>query len=277
MLVSSAKREELSMKLAPICLVILSLCVQRAHATPASSVDLGAAANFAVLGGSSVTNSGATNIQGSVGVSPGNAITGFPPGTISGGALHAGDAASSQAHSDLGTAYNAAAGEAGGTVLTGSDLGGMTLLPGIYSFASSAQLTGTLTLDTQGDPNAVFLFQIGSTLTTASASSVVFANGIEDSKVFWQVGSSATLGTGTAFLGNVLALTSITLNNAASIQDGRALAVNGSVMLNTNSISIPSVSSVPEPGSALLFGMGALCLGAEKFRRLSRSQAPARS
>ena len=128
--------------------------------------------------------------------------------------------------------------------LTGQNLGGLTLTPGVYSFSSSAQLTGTLTLDAQGDPNALFVFQIGSTLTTASNSSVVFINGGQGNNTFWQVGSSATLGTGTAFTGNILALASITLTTGANIRCGRALARNGAVTQDHNNID-PCLSRHP--------------------------------
>ena len=134
--------------------------------------------------------------------------------------------------------------------MTGQDLGGLTLTPGVYCFSSSAQLTGTLTLDAQGNPNAVFIFKIGSTLTTASNSSVVVINTGGNSSiacnVFWQVGSSATLGTGTSFAGNILALTSITLNTGANVS-GRVLARNGAVTLDTNNVTVcpPPRSSAP--------------------------------
>ena len=163
----------------------------------ATAPSLGTAANFAVLAGSTVTNTGPTALIGDLGVSPGTAITGFPPGSRDRGTIHAGDAVAAQAEVDLTTAYNVLAGEAVDQDLTGQDLGGHTLTPGVYHFSSSAQLTGTLTLDAQGDPNAVFVFQIGSTLTTASNSSVVLINGADACNVFWQVGSSATLGTST--------------------------------------------------------------------------------
>ena len=198
--------------------------------------NLGAAASFAVLGGSTVTNTGFSIITGDVGVSPGSAIVGFPPGVVI-GTIYSNIAPATQAHADTITAYNALAGEASDTILTGQDLGGLTLTPGTYTFATSAQLTGTLTLDPLGDPNAKFHFQIGSTLTTASASSVLVVGGGSLADVFWQVGSSATLGLGTAFSGNILAQTSITLNTGAGINAGRALAINGAVTLDTNSIS----------------------------------------
>ena len=163
--------------------------------------------------------------------------------------------------------------------LTGQDLGGMTLLPGVYRFDSSAQLTGTLTLNLLGNLDSLFIFQIGSTLTTASDSSVVAINGVGGPtccNVFWQVGSSATLGTDTDFLGNILTLTSITLNTGANITDGRALALNGAVTLNTNNISNAACdpvapTAVPEPGTLLLLGAG--LFGLILLGRRTRSRA----
>ena len=200
---------------------------------------LGSAATFAVLGGSTVTNTGATTtIVGDVGVSPGAAITGLPAGQPTGGSIHAGDATAATAQTDLTTVYNDLAGRACGTNLTSEDLGGMTLAPGVYCFNSSAALTGTLTLDGQGDANAVFVIQIASTLTTASGAAVDLIGSAQAQNVFWQVGSSATLGTGTAFEGNIVALQSVTLATGASLS-GRALARNGAVTLDTNAVNVP--------------------------------------
>ena len=220
-------------------LISLSLASSAQAQAP---VGLGTAGSFAVLGGSTVTNTGPTVVNGDLGVSPGNACTGFAspctgggPGTVN-GTIHAGDAVAAQAQSDLTTAYNSAAGRACDVNLTGQDLGGMTLTSGVYCFSSSAQLTGTLTLDAQGDPDAVFIFQIGSTLTTASNSSVNLINAAQACNVFWQVGSSATLGTTTSFQGNILALTTITANTGATV-DGRLLARNGAVNLDSNTIT----------------------------------------
>lgn len=206
-----------------------------------AQISLGTAQSFAVLGGSTVTNTGASNITGNVGVFSGTSITGFPPGVIAGGgALHPGDATAQTAQTDLTTAYNAVAGTACNVDLTGQDLGGLTLTPGVYCFSSSAFLTGTLNLDFQGNANATFLFKIGSTLTTAAASSVVLINSGGSTcppNLFWQVGSSATLGTGSTFAGNILALTSITLTTGARLS-GRALARNGAVTLDTNQVGL---------------------------------------
>jgi hypothetical protein len=193
---------------------------------------MGTAQSFAVLGGTTVTNTGATSVTGDVGVSPGSAITGFPPGVVT-GTLHAADAAAGQAQVDAAAAFNVLTAEVCTANLTGQDLGGMTLLPGVYCFDSSAQLTGILTLNASGDPNAVFVFLIGSTLTTASNSSVI-ASGGSPCNVFFKVGSSATLGTNTQFSGNILALTSITATTGASVSGG-SYALNGAVTMDTNS------------------------------------------
>jgi len=234
---------------------------------------LGSAASFAVLGGSTVTNTGPSVIQGNLGVSPGSAVTGFPPGQVTHGSIHAGDAVAANAQHAVTTAYNTLAGMAPTTNLTGQDLGGLTLTPGVYRFDSSAQLTGALTLNALGNPNALFVFQIGSALTTASASSVLMTNGADDCNVYWQVGSSATLGTTTAFQGSILAQTSITLDTGATMQDGRALAQNGAVTLDSNLITVPDCHSnlVPEPQSiALFFGGGLPFLGLAVRRRMNR-------
>jgi hypothetical protein len=219
-----------------------------AHARAQSAPPLGAAADFAVLGASTVTNTGATVLSsGHVGVAPGTAITGFPPGVLVGGAVHAGDATAQQAQLDLAVAASALAADACTVDLSGVDLGGRTLVPGVYCFSSSAQLTGTLTLDAQEAPDAVFIFQLKTTLTTAASAAVVMTNGGRSGGVFWQVGTSATIGAGTTFAGSILASVSITLGAGASIS-GRALAQTGAVTLTTNAVSVaPFGSSTGDP------------------------------
>jgi hypothetical protein len=209
---------------------------------------LGAAASYSVLGGSTVTNTGPTVLNGDLGVSPGTAITGFPPGTTA-GATHAGDAQAAQAKLDLLTAYSAAAALTPTATLAG-DIGGQTFGPGVYNSASSLGITGTVTLDARGDPNAVFTFQMGSTLITASASNVKLINGAKASNVFWQVGSSATLGTTTSFAGTIMALASITVTTGVTV-DGRALALNGAVTLDSNAFRPRADVSVPVPPAGL--------------------------
>jgi hypothetical protein len=223
--------------------LLLTPCPTFAQTAPA----LGTADSFAVLGGSTVTNTGPSVITGNLGVSPGSAVTGFPPGVVI-GTVHAANAVALQAQNDTTTAYNALAAQScpGGNNLTGQDLGGLTLTPGVYCFATSAQLTGTLTLNAQGNPAAVFIFQIGSTLTTASSSSVSVINGGLNCNVYWQVGSSATLGTATSFVGTIIALTSITLTTGAQVV-GRALARNGAVTLDTNNIDASTCATTPVP------------------------------
>jgi uncharacterized protein with beta-barrel porin domain len=227
----------------------------------AQAPPLGTVASFGVLGASAVTNTG-TSVIGSlavpanVGVSPGTSITGFflvdgGPGLVPGGTFHQNDAVAIQAQIDLTTAYNNLMGRPPTVDLTGQDLGGKTLVPGVYNFSSLAQLTGTLTLNGLGNPASVFIFNIGSALTTASASSVLLINGAQGGNVFWRVGSSATLGTGTAFTGNILAQASITLNTGATITCGAAWARTGAVTLDTNTITICPLAAGPGGGPAV--------------------------
>jgi hypothetical protein len=190
--------------------------------------------NFSVLAGSTITNTGSTVISGDIGVSPGTALTGFPPG-LAGGATHLADGAAAQAQTTLTVAYNDAAGRAGSIAKSG-DLGGQTLTAGVYKSTSSLGLTGDLTLDAAGNPAAVFIFEIASSLTTASGSHVVLINGANACNVFWQVGSSATLGTASVFKGNILALTSITVTTGVNLE-GRVLARNGAVTLDSDVIT----------------------------------------
>jgi hypothetical protein len=193
---------------------------------------LGTAGSFAVLAGAGITNTGPTTIKGDVGTFPTTTETGFGSVTLN-GTNHHGDAVTQGAKTDLTTAYNTAAGS-GPTIPVVANLGGQTLPPGVYNSASSLALTGTLTLS--GTSSDVWIFQAGSTLTTASGSSVVFTGGATACNVFWQIGSSATIGTGSAFKGTIMALTSITVTTGATI-DGRALARNGAVTLDTDTIT----------------------------------------
>jgi type VI secretion system secreted protein VgrG len=240
------------MKCKSVSLVLLAATLAGEPHAHAQLMSLGTAQTFAVLGGSAVTNTGPSVINGNLGVSPGLAITGFGPGVVTPpGTIYAGGPVAAQAQADLTTSYNVLAGLAPLQDLSGQDLGGLTLTPGVYKFTSSAQITGALTLNALGDPNALFVFQIGSTLTTASNASVLTTNSAVGCNVFFQVGSSAALGTGTAFQGNILALSSITANTGADILVGRALAREGAVTLDTNDIT--SAVCAPVSGAAGTF------------------------
>ncbi|MCJ1390915.1 hypothetical protein MMC18_003776 [Xylographa bjoerkii] len=207
-----------------------------------AQVSLGSAAPFAILAASAITSTGPTVITGEMGIYPDTAtsITGFPPGHS--GTIHGADAVALAAHNDAMTAYTELAALTPTTVLTGKDLGGMTLTAGVYNFASSGGLTGALTLDGKNNASSLFVFQFGSTITTATAASVVLINGAQACNVFWQVGSSATLGTGTKFVGTIIAEASITANSGVSNQGG-LFALTAAVTMIDDAITAPGTCS----------------------------------
>jgi hypothetical protein len=224
---------------------LLALTLARASGAAATAVPLGTAASFGVLAGAGITNTGPTTINGDIGTFPTTSISGAGSMTIT-GVNHAGDAITQQAKNDWTTAFNNAAGQ-GPTIPIVANLGGQTLTAGVYNSASTIGLTGTLTLDGGGNFDSVFVFQAGSALTTASASQVSLTNGARACNVFWQVGSSATLGTGSSFVGTLLASSSISVTTGASVH-GRVLASTGTVTLDTNVIRVPSCASLgPQP------------------------------
>ncbi len=218
---------------------LLFLVGSSAVAAP-TAVGLGTAGSFGVLAGSGITNTGPTTITGDIGTFPTTSITGATSLTLS-GTNHGGDSVTQGAKTDLVTAYTTAAGE-GPTTAIPADLVGMTLVPGVYSSAAAIGLSGVLTLDGAGDPSAVWVFQAGSTLITGSGSRVVLLNGAQSCHVYWQVGSSSTLGTSSTFVGTIMALTSISLQHGAQL-DGRALARNGAVTLDSNTITRSACST----------------------------------
>jgi len=217
--------------LLPLFLAALVGAMWPLSALAATDPGLASAGNFAVLAGTTVTNTGPSWITGAVGVAPGSAITGFPPGTS--GPQHKGDSVATTAQTDLTAAYtNAAAQPCPGTNnFTGVNLGGKNLVPGVYCQTTAPSLTGTLTLNGSG----VYIFQIGSTLVTASAARVVLIGGAQPCQIFWQVSSSATIATSTTFVGTIMASASIAMQTGATL-NGRALARTGAVTLDTNRI-----------------------------------------
>ncbi|KAK0941445.1 hypothetical protein LTR29_006979 [Friedmanniomyces endolithicus] len=225
-----------------ICALSLGVAVN------AQILGLGTASGYGVFAATTITNTGLTTVGAKLGLSPGSSITGFPPGISLGEDID--NAAAVQAKADIQTLYTALAALTPTTVLTGQDLGGMVLGPGVYNFASSGQLTGILTLDAQGNSNAVFVFQFGSTITTATAASVVLINGAQACNVYWQVGSSATFGTATIFTGVVVAQASITVTTGTSLLGGGFYALAGAVTLDTNvidTLGACAINTAPAP------------------------------
>ncbi len=223
-------------------LALLLTLALASGAQAATAVGLGTAGSYAVLGGSGVTNTGPSVLNGDLGSAPTPSITGFggaPNGTVN-GATHQADAAAAQAQADLTTAYDNAAGQGPATTLA-TELGGQSLTPGVYR-SGTFGITGALTLNAQGNPNAVFIFQTASTLISASSSQINLINGAQPCNVFWKVGSSATLGTSSAFVGNILSLQSISVNNGVTVS-GRLLARNGAVTLINDTVTRPSCAT----------------------------------
>lgn len=216
-----------------------------AFAASPAKVSLGTADNFAILAGSAITNIGSSVVNGDLGLSPGTSVTGFPPATLN-GTQHVSDTLAIQAKTSLTNTYTDASNRTPVTII-GTELGGTTLVPGVYaSNAGTFGLTGTLTLDAQGNPDAVFIFKSASTLITASNSRIVLMGGAQACNIFWIVGSSATLGTNSTLEGTVVAVTSITLNTGAHV-DGRVMAQNGAVTLDSSTVIKTACVVAPTP------------------------------
>ena len=248
------------MKTLRVCSLLLPLLVINAYA---GDINLGTAASFAVLGASTVTNTGPSVLNGDLGLYPGTSITGFPPGIVN-GTTHIDDGVAMGAQADALTAYNVLAGLSSTANLTGMNLGGLTLTPGVYTFNSSALLNGALTINFQGLSNQNVVFQIGSTLTTGSASSVLVINPGNNDNIYWQIGSSATLGTASSFYGTIIADTSDTLTTGVTLNCGRVIALNAAVTLDTNTISIDNCAAgtpLPEPATIGLLAPGLVGVG----------------
>ena len=215
------------------------------------TVPLGRAADFAVLGFTAVNNAGSTAITGDVGVSPGSFVTGFPPGIIS-GSVHTGNVASADAQADLTIAYNDAAARTPDVLLASTEIGGLTLTGGVYQSSGPIDITaGDLTLNGRGNPNTVFIFQTGGSLTIAAGRRVLLINSARASRVFWQLGGDAILAGGSVMKGNLLVNNSITTQNGANLE-GRALALNGSPAINATTIRVPSGSGAPPTGTVVI-------------------------
>jgi LPXTG-motif cell wall-anchored protein len=227
--------------------LVIGATVLMGTSNPASAgivptVNLASAANYSVLGGQTVTNTGPSILGQSIGLDPGSDVVGFPPGTVlAPGTIEAANATTLAAKNDLTTAYTDAANRPVEFTQTNPDLVGQTLAPGVYAASAKAplSLSGQLVLDGQGNANAVFIFQTDSTLITGSGSTIELINGASECNIFWQVGSSATLATGSVFVGNILAATSVSVQTGVLVH-GRALAQTGSVTLDNDVFVAPS-------------------------------------
>lgn len=241
---------------APAGLIVVSNGSNAQAADLTVAVPIGSASQYSVLAASTVTNTGLTTLARSLGLSPGTAITGFPPGVVSSqGQINVANASAQQAQADLGSGFNNAAGRAlNGT--TPADLAGQNLKSGVYAAdgKGALSLNGTLVLDGNGNTDSVFIFQTDSTLTTGSGSSVVLIGGAQACRVYWVVGSSATLGTGTSFVGTIMAQASITVTTGASVR-GRALARTGAVTLDSN-VFTPASCQPPKTATATTIASG---------------------
>lgn len=255
-----------------------------ATTTLASASVLGSAGEFAILGAATVTNTGASTVNGDIGVYPGTAITGLGS-IVHSGQVHAADAVAESAHADAALAYDSLRALGSTLNLSGQNLGDRTLTPGVYRFDTTAELAGVLNLDALGDPNAMFVFQIGSALTTASASVINVLNAGRNTGIFFQVGSSASLGSSSVFAGNILADQSVTFGASAMLLCGRALALNAAVTMDSNTVANDCSSvagatdygsfgysggtgsgEVPEPATFAMMGLGMVGLLAARRR-----------
>jgi len=236
--VKFARRASAFLKGAALVLCLATANHAAAQGGPAS-VYLGSAGSYAVLASSTVTSTGATVVNGDLGVWPGTAYVSVSPSSTVNGSVHAGDVIAQHAQASLNVAYNDAAGRSTAPIGVAGDLGGKTLSPGLYKSTSTLSLTGTLTLH----GNGVYIFQVGSALTVGTGGTIVLSGGATAADVFWQVGSSATLGTAADFKGTIMALASVTMATGARLE-GRALALHGAVTMDSNNVTVPLLNAV---------------------------------
>jgi hypothetical protein len=246
------QRKILDVRGTALGLAIIVMFVGHGATAVQPPVQLGGAGTFGVLAGTTVTTIPTTTVNGDLGVSPGNMVTGAP--IVNGNTYTNTPGLAATAQGDLTTAYNDAAGRTLGAITVAGNLGGQTLTPGLYKSATSLEISsGDLTLDAQGDANAVFIFQMASTLVTTVGRQVILSGGAQAGNIFWQVGSSATIGGNSTFQGNILAYTSVSMNTGATLQ-GRVLARNGGVSLDANTITVPVTTAVLLVSAAAVTG-----------------------